>query len=61
MIKVEPKGLSGDAFNEAVEEDISKFDAYFQGNLKNSPLVASEHAILKTYLWYKMTEEKDGN
>lgn len=36
----------------AVNEDIRKFDAWFQ-ELGNDPLTKSEVAVIKTYLWFK--------
>lgn len=43
-----------------VDEDIKKFDAYFQ-SLGNDPMVGSEKAIIKTYLHFKIKgEKKDG-
>lgn len=37
----------------AVEEDIRRFDEWFQ-SIGNDPIVRSEVAILKTYLWWKL-------
>jgi hypothetical protein len=42
----------------AVEEDIRRFDAWFRG-LGNDPIVRSEVAILKTYLWWKLRGGED--
>ena len=42
----------------AVDADIAAFDAYFQKKLNNDPLLASEKAMLKTYLWFKTHTEK---
>jgi hypothetical protein len=42
----------------AVDADIAKFDEYFQRELKNEPLIKSEYAMLKTYLWWKTRQEK---
>lgn len=41
------------ALEEAVDADLNAFDTYFQRELKNAPLLPSERAILKTYLYYK--------
>jgi hypothetical protein len=38
---------------EAVNEDIKSFDTFFQG-LGNDPLVRSEVAIIKTWLWWHL-------
>jgi hypothetical protein len=43
---------------EAVDQDIKKFDAYFQ-SLPNDPLVKVETAIIKTYLHWKLKGEKN--
>lgn len=37
----------------SVSEDLAAFDAWFQ-SLGNDPLVRSEVAILKTYLYFKL-------
>lgn len=42
----------------SVDADIEKFDKYFQEELKNDPLIPSEKAMLKTYLWFKLHGEK---
>lgn len=36
------------------DEEIKKFDDWFQKQTGNEPLVRSERAILKTYLYYKL-------
>lgn len=40
----------------AVEEEVAAFDQFFQNELQNDPLVRSELAILKTYLFWKTRE-----
>lgn len=42
----------------AVDADIAKFDEYFQRELQNAPLIKSEVAVLKTYLYWKTHQEK---
>lgn len=42
----------------AVDADIAEFDKYFQGKLNNAPVLSSEKAIIKTYLWWKTHQEK---
>jgi hypothetical protein len=42
----------------AVDADIAAFDVYFQEVMKNDPLIPSERAMLKTYLWFKTHPEK---
>lgn len=49
--------LEGAALEVAVDEDIIAFDQYFQRALQNEPLVLSERAILKTYLYWKTHQE----
>jgi hypothetical protein len=51
-------GADGAALEEAVDADIAKFNEYFQRELKNDPLIKSEIAMLKTYLWWKTHQEK---
>jgi len=50
--------LTGADLEAAVDADIAKFDSAFQTELKNDPLVRSEIAILKTYLFWKANSEK---
>jgi len=42
----------------AIDVDIASFNDCFQRELGNEPLVRSELAILKTYLWWKTHSEK---
>lgn len=49
--------LVGAELEAAVDEDIVEFDQYFQQVLQNEPLVLSERAILKTYLYWKTHQE----
>lgn len=60
---VEVKVLSGGNVDpEAIiDEDIDKFDQWFQQKLDNEPLVRSERAIIKTYIhWKTHPKETDG-
>lgn len=57
MLKVTAEG-AGD-LEAAVDADIKAFDAWFRENKGAEPLVRSEVAILKTYLWFKMKESPD--
>lgn len=43
---------------EMIDEDIERFDKYFQG-LGNDPLIRFEKAVLKTYLFHKLHGEPD--
>lgn len=43
-----------------IDADLTAFDEYFQKGLGNGPLVESERAILKTYLYWKCVAEKAG-
>lgn len=52
-VVLDPKALEA-----AVDADIASFDAYFQEAMKNDPLIPSEKAMLKTYLWWKTHQEK---
>lgn len=50
----------GNTLEQVVDADINAFDAFFQNALKNDvPLVGSERAILKTYLWWKTHEQSE--
>ena len=40
----------------AVDAEIATFDQFFQNELQNDPLIRSELAILKTYLFWKTRE-----
>lgn len=46
------------AWEAAVNEELEDFDRWFQA-LGNAPLVRSEKAIVKTYLWKKLKETRD--
>lgn len=59
-----PKDVPGEELERLVEADIQAFDAWFQkqqkeaaakagGEVFSEPLVRSERAILKTYLYWK--------
>lgn len=49
-----------EALEAAVDKELVAFDEWFQSR-GNDPIVRSERAILKTYLWYKCkAEKKDG-
>lgn len=37
-----------------VNQEIERFDRWFQSELGNEPLVRSERAILKTFFFYKL-------
>lgn len=43
---------------QSVNDDIRRFEAWFQG-LGNDPMVRSEVAILKTYLYWKLKGDGD--
>lgn len=47
------------AIEDSVDEEIEKFNVWFRG-LGNDSLVRSEIAAVKTFLWYKFFEEKNG-
>jgi len=57
MIEVKATCSDG-ALEHAVNEDIAHFEEWFRG-LKNDPLVRSEVAILKTYLFWKVKGDSD--
>jgi hypothetical protein len=42
----------------AVDQEIESFNQFFQSELKNEPLIKSETAVLKTYLFWKTRTEK---
>lgn len=51
--------LSPDAsVDEQLNEEVAEFEKYFMVGLQNEPLVRSESAILKTYLFWKTREKK---
>lgn len=54
MIKVDADGLKGEALLLVVNDDLAKFNEFFQQELKNPPLLPAEAAIIKTYLHYKL-------
>lgn len=53
---VVPEGIESAGLEALVNEDILSFERWFQKQ-GNDPLVRSEVAILKTYLWYKTHPE----
>jgi len=44
---------SNETREKACDDEIAAFEEFFQGELNNEPLVRSERAILKTYLFWK--------
>lgn len=46
-----------EAIEPAVDKEIENFDQFFQSELKNEPLLKSEKALLKTYLFWKTRSE----
>jgi hypothetical protein len=58
MVKVDTE-LNGESLESAVEKDIRRFEAWFQTQ-GNDPLVRSEVAILKTYLFFKTRVSTEG-
>lgn len=54
MIRVITFHDGGEELNKEVEGDLQEFEKWFVA-LGNDPLVRSEIAILKTYLFYKAT------
>lgn len=55
-VRVEVRG--SEELEKLVEEDLRMFEAWFRAK-GNDPLVRSERAILKTYLWFKVKGETD--
>jgi len=53
VLKVEAETDQKAAIEAEVDADIAAFDAWFQ-SLPNDPLVRSEKAAIKTYLFYKL-------
>lgn len=43
----------GEELEKIIDEDIELFDQWFQTEMKNSPILKSEWAMLKTYLYWK--------
>ena len=43
---------------EQFDGEVAEFEKFFISELKNEPLVRSESAILKTYLFWKTRETK---
>lgn len=53
QITISADGTSLEGVERAVDEDIARFDSYFQQELKNEPLTKPERAAIKTYLaWH---------
>lgn len=59
MIEVTAPGVEKENLEKVVDGDIDKFDVWFQKTVGAEPIVRSERAILKAYLWYKIRGEKD--
>lgn len=58
MLKVVTEGVQD--LEAAVDADLAAFEKWFQGHLQNGePLVSSERAILKTYLYFKTRVEPE--
>lgn len=55
MIEIKATNTRDEDFEKAVDKDLEEFDQWAQKKL-GQPIVRSERAILKTYLWYKMKE-----
>jgi hypothetical protein len=55
MVKVQVD-VPPERLEATVDEDIAAFDVWFQQQADNAPLVGSERAILKTYLYFKTHE-----
>jgi len=51
VLRLEPMGSA--ELEEIVDADLAQFNECFQRELGNDPLIKSELAVLKTYLWYK--------
>jgi hypothetical protein len=56
-IQVDVGELKGEELESVVDEDIKRFDKFFQEELKNEPMRKDEKAILKTYLWWKANRD----
>ena len=54
MIDVTAAEAHEESLEKLVDEDLAAFDKWFQERTGSQPLVPSERAILKTYLWYKL-------
>lgn len=49
----------GETLEQTVDKELEAFNVWFMKKMEtDQPLVRSETAILKTYLWYKLQEEK---
>lgn len=60
MIEVTAQETSdGSSFEKEVGQDLDAFSVWLEKKL-GQPLVNTERAILKTYLWYKV-KEKDAS
>jgi hypothetical protein len=57
MPTMELKQAEEQSLEAAVNEDIQRFDEWFKAK-GNDPLVRSEIAILKTFVWYKLKAEQ---
>lgn len=59
MVTVKTEQPGGEAQKVEVDLDLQEFDKWFQSQ-GNEPLVNSETAILRTYLYWKTHVDKSG-
>ena len=59
MVQVTTEHPEGDEQKAEVDEAIARFDAWFQQQGNNDPLVRGEHAIISTFLWWATHVSKD--
>ena len=58
-IKLDVGDLKGEELGKAVDEDLKRFNKFFQDDLKNEPLDKVEKAAIKTYVWWKANKDVD--
>jgi hypothetical protein len=61
VVKVVNEGqereLPGKELEQVVDDDLTKFQEYYCGELENDSLSPPEAAAIKTYLWWKTHPE----
>jgi hypothetical protein len=57
MVHVEVRADEGQTAEQAVDQDIERFDKFMLARVDDQPLTRFERAILKTYLRWKTHED----
>lgn len=56
-IKLDVGKLKGEELSKVVDDDVGRFNKFFQDDLKNAPLSKVEKAAIKTYVWWKANKD----